>query len=39
MLSKTNELKELRKKLDDLKKIITDQYAEKIGENISCIMQ
>ncbi len=39
VLRKTNELKSLRKKMDEIKKIITDQYAEKIGSNMSCHVQ
>lgn len=32
-------VKETRKKLDNVKQIITSEYAEKIGNNISCMMQ
>ncbi|CAF0930059.1 unnamed protein product [Brachionus calyciflorus] len=32
-------LKDTRKQLDDIKKMITTEYAEKIGNNISCMMQ
>lgn len=36
---RTSELRELRKKLKELKNMISDRVAEKIGSNVSCITQ
>lgn len=39
IIKKTDELKKLRKRLMEIRKFISDDYAEKIGNNISCIQQ
>lgn len=39
LMKKTSEIKQLRSKLKQIRAIISDQYAEKIGSNISCITQ
>lgn len=39
LYKKTSELRELRKKLKELKNLISDRVAEKIGSNVSCITQ
>jgi hypothetical protein len=39
IIKKTDELKKLRKRLMEIRKFISDDYAEKIGSNISCIQQ
>lgn len=39
LIRKTNELKELKKKITEIRKMVSDEYADKIGSNISCIMQ
>lgn len=31
--------RDIRKKLENVKQMITSEYAEKIGNNISCMMQ
>jgi hypothetical protein len=39
VLKRTNDVKELRTKLKHIRHLIADQYAERIGDNISCITQ
>ena len=39
LIKKTDEIKKLRKRLTEIRKFISDDYAEKIGSNISCIQQ
>lgn len=39
LMKKTNELREVRKKLKELKSSVADRVAEKIGSNVSCITQ
>ena len=39
LLTKTNEIKKLKEKLGDVRKIVSDEYAERLGSNVSCITQ
>ncbi len=36
---KTNEIKSFKKKIGEIRKLVSDEYAEKIGSNISCATQ
>jgi hypothetical protein len=38
-MKKTHQLKQVKVKLEHIRKMVSDQYAEKIGENISCVTQ
>jgi len=39
LMKKTNQLKQVKVKLEHIRKMVSDQYAERIGENISCVTQ
>ena len=39
LLSKIKEIKECRQKLAEIRKMVSDQYADSIGSNASCITQ
>ena len=39
LLIKTNEIKKLKEKLGEVRKIVSDEYAERLGSNVSCITQ
>lgn len=39
LFSKTKEIKECRQKLIEIRKMVSDQYADSIGSNASCITQ
>lgn len=39
IVKKTNEIKEFRKKLDEVRKKVSDEYAENIAANMTCNTQ
>jgi hypothetical protein len=39
LIKKADEIKKLRKRLIEIRKIISDDYAERIGSNTSCLQQ
>ena len=39
LLRKTNEIRECHKLLTETRKMVSDKYAESIGNNASCITQ
>lgn len=39
LVNKTNEIKNCRHKLTQVRHTLCDEYAEKVGNNMSCITQ
>jgi chromosome segregation ATPase len=39
LIKKSDELKSLRKQLNEIRKFISDEYAERLGNDMSCIQQ
>ena len=39
LLSKTKEIQNCRIKLSDVRRLVSNEYAEKVGSNVSCITQ